>query len=162
MYGVRIPIDFFCGSGDLSRRPRSGPQRAAEGVFEVRESADVAEHRAGQDAADGGVGDPTGQGEWSLTGSGLGHRCTQRPRHVLGDGGSRGSVSDQLPVWPGTNGHIFSGWPNAVTARHPPTITPSATLDSPSEAHPYHAGAFTHQHGGRITDGPAPHTGCMR
>lgn len=162
VYGVRIPIDFFCGSRDLSGRPWPGPERATEGVFEVRESADVAEHSAGQDATDGGVGDAAGQGECSLTGSGLGHRCAQRPRHVLRDGSSRGSVRGQLPVWPGTSGHIFGGWPNAVTARHHPTITPNATLDSPSEAHPYHAGAFTHQHGGRITDGPAPHRGCVR
>lgn len=141
---------------------RPGPQRPTESVFEVREGADVAKHRAGQDTADGGVGDPAGQREWSLTGSGLGHRRPQRPRHMLSDSGGRGSVGNQLPVWPGTSGHIFNGWPNAVTARHHPTITPNATLDSPSEGHPYHAGAFTHQHGGRITDGPAPHAGCVR
>lgn len=161
-YRSRALIDLFCGSGDLSGRSRPGPQRATESVFEMRESADVAQHRACQDAADRGVGDAAGQRERPLTGSGLGHRRPQRPRHVLGDGSSRGSVSDQLPVWPGTSGHIFSGWPNAVTARHHPTITPNATLDSPSRAHPYHAGAFTHRHGGRITDGPAPHPGRVR
>ncbi|MDO3216148.1 hypothetical protein [Mycobacteroides abscessus] len=59
--------------GELANLPRSGnatprdsgPQWSAEGVFEVCESADVAQHRAGQDAPDGGVRDPAGQREWS-------------------------------------------------------------------------------------------------
>lgn len=154
-------IDLFCGSGAPSRR-RPGPQRSTKCVFEVRQGSDIAEHRAGQDASDRGMGHAAGQCQGSLTDAGFGHRRAQRPRNVLRDSSRWGRVDRQLSVWPGASGHVLGGWSNAVAARHHPTIAPNTALDSSSADHPYHAGAFTHQHGWRITDGPAPQTGCAR
>lgn len=154
-------LDLFCGSGAPSRR-RPGPQRPSECVFEVRQGADIAEHCAGQDASDRGVGDSAGQRQGSLADSGFGHRGAQRPRNVLRDSSRRGRVGRQLSVWPGASGHVLGGWSNAMAARHHPTIAPNTALDTPSAGHPYHAGAFTHQHGGRNTDVPAPQTGRVR
>lgn len=131
-------------------------------MFEVCEGADVAENRAGQDAPDGGVGDAAGLRQGSLTDAGFGHRRAQCPCDVLCDSRRRRHIGRQLPVWPGASGHVLGGWSNAVAARHHPTIAPDTALDSSSADHPYHAGAFTHQHGWRITDGPAPQTGCAR
>ncbi len=157
----RSSIDMSCGSGALSRR-RPGPQRSTERVFEVRERPDIAEDRAGQDAPDRGVRHPASQRKWPLTSSRFDHRRPQRSRHVLRDSSCRWRVGHQLSIWPYASGHVLGGWSNAMAARHHLTITPEAALDSPSAGDPYHAGAFTHQHGGRITDGPAPHTGCVR
>lgn len=154
-------IALFCGSGAPSRR-RPRPQRSTKRVFEVRQGSDIAEHRAGQDASDRGMGHAAGQRKRSLTDSGFDHRRAQRPRNVLRDSSRWGRVGRQLSVWPGASGHVLGGWSNAVAARHPPTIAPNTALDTPSAGHPYHAGAFTHQHGGRNTDVPAPHTGCVR
>lgn len=158
----RNSIDLFCGSGALTRR-RPWPQRSTERVFEVREGADIAEDRAGQDPPNRGVRHPAGQREGPLTSSSFGHRRTQRPRHVLRNSRRRWRVGHQLPVWPRASGHVLGGWSNPMTARHHPTIASDSTNGRPSMSNPYHSGAFTHQHGGRITDGPAPHAaGCVQ
>jgi hypothetical protein len=73
----------------------SGPQPSPQRVLQAGQGADVAQHRPGQNAPDGGVRDPAGGRQRTMPDPGLGHASPS----------AKSSPAPDYPATPGYGPH---------------------------------------------------------